>query len=74
MREEWKPSGLMDAFAEALRDRGIDAVDLRPLFLSHVTDHPDDFLYHRLDPHLNAAGHAIAASALADRLSPLLSP
>ncbi|MBI1934101.1 SGNH/GDSL hydrolase family protein [Candidatus Peregrinibacteria bacterium] len=70
----WWPSRVVDLFRDALRKRDIAVVDLRPPFLEYETVHPDAFLYHRLDPHLNPTGHAITASALADRLSPLFSP
>lgn len=72
--EEWRPSGVMDRFTEALRTRQIDLLDLRSPFLSFAADHPADVLYYPLDPHLKPEGHKIAASALADRLTSLISP
>lgn len=71
---EWRSSGLMDMFEESLRSKRIDLLDLRPLFLSAATDHPDGFLYYPLDPHLQPEGHRITASAVADYLFPLVSP
>lgn len=71
---EWRPSGLMDIVKESLRKKRMDVLDLRPLFLSAAADHPEDFLYYPLDPHLQPEGHRITASAVADYLFPLLSP
>lgn len=54
-----------DRFAAGLRSAGLDVVDLRPDFEAR----PDPLSLHFAgDPHWNAAGHAVAARAIARHL------
>lgn len=52
-----------DVVGDAARERGLHVVETRPSFLGRD---PDDLRHSQLDPHPNAAGHALLGRVLAD--------
>ena len=57
-------------FIQTLESEGIATLNLRPLFLSHQTAHPDADLYLRTDTHWTPQAMQLAASAIAKRIAP----
>jgi hypothetical protein len=58
---------------EWARREKVPAIDLLPVFRSHIASGPDTRLYFYPNSHMNAAGHALAGRVIADTLVKLLS-
>jgi alginate O-acetyltransferase complex protein AlgJ len=61
-----------DRWFRRLRDSGVDAVDLTPLFWSHRNDAGVEPLFYPADTHWTDRGKRLAAGAIASHLTPLL--
>ena len=59
------------AFIQALRDAGVDAIDVLPGFLAYRGQHPEEALYLKEDGHWNSIAIALAADALAETIRAL---
>lgn len=57
----WRPSGLLDRGAAALRRRGVTVLDLRSAFSKAAEQ---GLLYYTIDPHLNLDGHRVATEQI----------
>ncbi len=62
------------SFLQTLENEGITTLNLRPLFRSHQTAHPDADLYLRTDTHWTPQAMQLAASAIAKHIAPNTPP
>jgi alginate O-acetyltransferase complex protein AlgJ len=56
-------------FIELLKQKGLNVIDLAPIFIKYRSEHPDDLLYSREDTHWSGNGIRVAADAITDEVS-----